>query len=421
MRDVLIGFDSAWTDSSKNPGAIAAYILEGKQYATFEPPRNVTFRAAVHFIREVTTEADYVLIAIDQPTLVPNYDGSRPVDRVAGSLISRLRAGVQPARQGGIGAPMFGEGAPIWSFLAAVEAKQNPIEARSAATGRFLMEVFPALALPAIVPVIWQRARAAKYNPGSVKFDPEDWRIVASGLASFARSLGADDLADWAEKSASLGRPRKADQDQLDAAICLAIALGWRNGPVSGALVIGDEQTGYMATLVSVQTRSTLVKAAAERRVAIDREWEGSLGFSVAAMPTLSHRNVAQPRSSVPRAVSVPISRNKPARVDLAMLRGLLIERARSGAPITYSEVATALGHRWSQGFGASLVRALDALFVANEDAGEPSLMCLVVNRKTGLPGKGFYKRFHHGGADDITQRNLFAREVERCRGWSWR
>jgi predicted RNase H-like nuclease len=60
---------------------------------------------------------------------------------------------------------MFGEGAPIWSFLDAVGAIQNPINARDAAAGRFLMEVFPALALPAMVLAICQRCRAAKYNP----------------------------------------------------------------------------------------------------------------------------------------------------------------------------------------------------------------------------------------------------------------
>jgi predicted RNase H-like nuclease len=85
---------------------------------------------------------------------------------------------------------VFGESAPIWSFLAAVGAKQNPIEAHSAVAGHFLMGVFPALALPAIVPAIWQRRRAAKYNPGSVKFDLCDWKIIVSGVASFTQSLG---------------------------------------------------------------------------------------------------------------------------------------------------------------------------------------------------------------------------------------
>jgi hypothetical protein len=28
-REVLIGFDSAWTDSSRSPGAAVAYVIEG--------------------------------------------------------------------------------------------------------------------------------------------------------------------------------------------------------------------------------------------------------------------------------------------------------------------------------------------------------------------------------------------------------
>ena len=273
MREVLIGFDLAWTDSPKNPGAISAYVLEGGQYATFHRPRHATFDGALDFIREAATEADYVLIAIDQPTIVPNYDSLRPVDRVAGGLVGKLGGGVQPARRGGTGAPMFGESAPIWRFLANVDAKQNPITARSEAAGRFLMEVFPALALPAIVPAIWQRRQAAKYNPGSVKFNSCDWKIVISGVASFAQSLGAGDIADWVEKQALIEKPRKADQDQLDAAICLTIALAWRKSPRRDTLLIGDEQKGYIATVVSAQTRDVLVNTAEKHGVDLDRVW----------------------------------------------------------------------------------------------------------------------------------------------------
>jgi predicted RNase H-like nuclease len=137
MREVFIGFDSAWTDSSKNPGAITGFVIEDGGPGIFFPPSLATFDQAARSIEGWSADADYVLIAIDQPTVVPNHDGCRPVDRVAGSLVSGLRGGVQPARRGGSGASMFGDSAPIWRFLSTIGAVQNPIEARNAVAGRY--------------------------------------------------------------------------------------------------------------------------------------------------------------------------------------------------------------------------------------------------------------------------------------------
>jgi predicted RNase H-like nuclease len=425
MREVLIGFDSAWTDSLRNPGAIAACVLDGGQHTTFHQPRLATFGEALRFTEKVTAEADFVLIAIDQPTVVPNLDGCRPVDRVAGSVISRLGGGVQPARRGGMGAAMFGDGAPIWKFLANVNAIQNPLEARRAPSGRFLMEVFPALALPAIVPTIWERRRAAKYNPAASKFDPPDWPIVASGVATFVRGLGADDLAEWVNEQASREAPRKADQDHLDAAICLAIALAWRLGPPSNTLQIGDEQAGYMATIASVQTRAALVKAAEGRGVAIDRGWGGSVAPAAAILapalwPVAQTGSSGQHESPSTKSIATPPGHGA-AHVDPIWLRAFLIDRARLGSPITYGGVAAALGYRWSQGFGTSLTRALGKLAVENRKASEPLLMCLVVNKTSRMPGSGFYESIGSGDADHTMQQVLLDREVELCRQWSWR
>lgn len=87
----------------------------------------------------------------------------------------------------------------------------------------------------------WQRRRAAKYNLRTRNFNSCDWKIVSSG-ANFARSLNAGALAEWLEKQALIERPRKANQDQPDAAICLAIALAWRMN--RDTLLIGDEAEG---------------------------------------------------------------------------------------------------------------------------------------------------------------------------------
>ena len=238
-------------------------IRDGGRNVSFHKPRLARFAEAGALVRSWGDQADILLIGIDQPTIVPNETGSRPVDRVAASLISRLRGGVQPARRGGMGAPMFGDNAPIWRFLADIDAIQDPVEARGAVAGRYAMEVFPALALPAMVPELWRRRLAAKYNPVVSKFAAADWALVASGMARFARGLGAGELAMWLAAQADHPRPRKADQDLLDAAICLAIVMAWRHGPAEDTLLIGDTQHGYMATLTSAETRAILAAAAA--------------------------------------------------------------------------------------------------------------------------------------------------------------
>ncbi|MGI4977492.1 MAG: DUF429 domain-containing protein [Janthinobacterium lividum] len=192
---------------------------------------------------------------------MPNEHGARPVDRVAASLLARLGGAAQPARRGGTAAPMFGDSAPIWRFLAILGAAHDPLAARDAAAGRFVMEVFPALALPALVPAIWSRRQAARYNPAR-RFLPDDWRLVATGTADAARALGAHALADWAQDAAALDRPRKPDQDRLDAAICLLVALCWRHGPPAATLQLGDACTGLLATIATGEVRAVLAAAA---------------------------------------------------------------------------------------------------------------------------------------------------------------
>jgi len=422
MRELLVGFDSAW--ANKTRGAIAAYTFDGEKGRAFHAPALATFEAAADFINECAAEAEYVLIAIDQPTIVPNREGCRPIDRVAGSLISGLRGGVQPARRAGGAEKFFGDDAPIWRFLPTTMAQQNLIQARTAATGRFLIEVFPALALPAMIPEVWDRHRAAKYNPVARRFDVADWALVASGLATYARKFGMWELADWADAQAHCKQPRKPDQDRLDAAICLAVAISWRRGSPDDAVQLGDEASGYMVTPVSVATRAVLTRAAVRRGVPIDRDWNGATGSpsEPSRQPAFTppHGKPNPARRSVQAGARDNLVEKIPARVDPGKLRELLVGRAQCGGTITYGAVAAEFGFAWSQGFGASLKRVLNVLADENRCSGEPLLMCLVVNKDTGIPGPGFYAAIGCGSADLQLQRQIFGRERARCREWSW-
>ena len=275
MKEAFVGFDSAW--SVKNKGAISYAIFQDgvPEKARMENPRPASFDDAAEIIEELQKECHDVLVAIDQPIIVPNHTASRPVDGVARSLMSRLRSGVQSANRNK--ESLFGDEAPIWEFISDTgsckysgttdHAACNPIvdfEAAKTATGQtHLIEVYPALALPALEPKFMARKYAARYNPrNKKKFCLADWRRVCETVHRHADKFGLQPLSKWAKEMAALKSPKKPHQDGIDAAICLIIALRWRREGESHELtVIGDRKSGFMVTPTSCDTRGILKRA----------------------------------------------------------------------------------------------------------------------------------------------------------------
>ena len=269
--ETLIGFDSAWTD--KNPGAISMITHNQGKLVDFKPPRLTRFEEATEMVQRAASDADFTLVALDQPTLVPSFESMRPVERVVGSIVNAIGGGVQPANRSR--ESMFGEGAPVWKFLDRVGARENPEAAREASHGLFLIEVFPALALASIVPAIWRRRRAAKYNPGHRKtFVHADWGLVTEGIASLAQKWEVAPIMTAANELSQVQHPKKSDQDKLDALICLTIAWAWRWRPREELMVIGDGISGYIVTPVSNETKPVLIKSALHKSVPIDSSWD---------------------------------------------------------------------------------------------------------------------------------------------------
>jgi predicted RNase H-like nuclease len=265
--DVYIGFDSAWTNSRKAPGAICAVCIDEGNAVGFHPPRLVSFTEALAFIEEVRSDSGVTLIALDQPTVVPNMTGMRPVERVAASLISWLGGGVQPANRGRLG--MFCNAAPIWRFLDEVRALEDPDLARTAENGLYLMEVFPALALASMG--FFGRLARPRYNPARRKiFRLIDWRRVGDTAAQRADGHGCGELAEWCRSAAAIMQPRKLDQDKLDAALCVLIALHWRLRSRDESVILGDLANGYMVAPATAEVRERLSAAASKYGVAMN-------------------------------------------------------------------------------------------------------------------------------------------------------
>lgn len=79
------------------------------------------------------------------------------------------------------------------------------------------------------------------------------------------------------------------------------------------------------------------------------------------------------------------------AIADVARVRALLIDAAREGRAVSYSEMLGALGHRFTRPKMRALCRTLDTIDEATMAAGEPELAVLVVRESDRLPGQGWW------------------------------
>jgi predicted RNase H-like nuclease len=275
----IIGFDSAWTDNIKAPGAVCSLVIAKDGTVNFKPPRLASFDQAFEFIEAERRACDICLVALDQPTIVPNATGSRPVDRVAASVISFIGGGVQPANRSKKN--MFDDGAPIWRFLTRLSAKEDPELSRTAESGLFIIEVFPALALPALEAKFNGRHKAPKYNPANrKKFRRSDWFDVIETVARYAGDVGIKEVQAWAQemKRETTDRPpRKADQDRLDAVLCGLIGYHWRAKTRQDSIMIGDLTSGYMIAPADAVTKARLNAAATKCGVPVDGNISESL------------------------------------------------------------------------------------------------------------------------------------------------
>jgi predicted RNase H-like nuclease len=265
---VLIGFDSAWADKRTAPGAICSLRFNGSGLGDFRPPELTGFDGALDYIQSLRRPDMPTLVALDQPTLVPNETGMRPVEKAVASLISWMGGGVQPANRG---LRLFREDAPIHGFLKKLGAIEDPEAARTAKRGLHLMEVFPALALASLDASFFGRGTGPRYNPARRKtFRVEHWRAVIAAAQCEAELFGCPPLVAWLDEQRENPTPKKADQDCLDAALCLLIAIRWRFGARNQSVAIGDLKNGYIVTPVSELVIERLSKAAKARGVPID-------------------------------------------------------------------------------------------------------------------------------------------------------
>ena len=79
------------------------------------------------------------------------------------------------------------------------------------------------------------------------------------------------------------------------------------------------------------------------------------------------------------------------ALADTERVRTILIDAAREGRAVSYSELLQTLGHRFTRPKMRAVCKTLDVIDEAAIVAGEPELAVLVVRESVGLPGQGWW------------------------------
>lgn len=209
------------------------------------------------------------LILLDQPTIVPNPSGQRPVENIVGSPVSLRYGGMQPANTAKT--DMFGEKAPVWGFLKRFGGPSNPMEAM---LGTRVFETYPVLTILAFgwtLPDSRAAGRLPKYNPARERtFSTADWKHLCERTAGAFRGRGLMGIARWIDDSAQKTPPRKRDQDGLDACLCLLVAL--QLAEHKQCLMVGDLRTGHMVVPYHDRLDAELV-ARCKKTGRVPAEW----------------------------------------------------------------------------------------------------------------------------------------------------
>jgi predicted RNase H-like nuclease len=244
MSTLLVGFDSAWTPA--NSGALVGVLL--RDDGTFQElgfPLTVDYREAERVLLEWQAERvpTSTIVLLDQPTIVKNAAGQRPVEHIVGSAVSLRYGGMQPANTAK--EEMFGKEAPVWSFLARFGGPADPL---GPLVGTRVFETYPVLAMISLgwtLPDSRPAGRLPKYNPERKKtFSKSDWEHVCCRALGAFSDRGLVEIGLWIERAAQIKSPRKSDQDRLDACLCLLVALYLAEG--KDCLMVGDQQSGYI-------------------------------------------------------------------------------------------------------------------------------------------------------------------------------
>ncbi len=82
-------------------------------------------------------------------------------------------------------------------------------------------------------------------------------------------------------------------------------------------------------------------------------------------------------------------------------MRDVMVETARRGQLITYSELCASLKTAYLHYHSPQIVKLLDEIGFAEREAGRPILPAVVVGKQSGIPGAGYFRIAGEGHESD--------------------
>ncbi len=290
MTRLFTGFDSAW--GGRNRGAICNLRIgdDDHELELVDEPVTVSWDEACARLADYTTR-DHV-IAIDQPLVVPNASGLRPVDRkLAKALMRDYGLGAHAANTSNDAC--FGPQSGIWSFVESLEREgfeQTPSDVASRVPARRYFECYPHLALIGLFGL--KRVLPYKVHHDNLEAWREALRLVRS---LEARALAVCNIANFFPTDLPY---TKANEDLLDSVISAYVAAHlWFFGTTQN-LIIGSLSTGYMVTPADSALRASL-----------------EAGFDPIEINPTGRAMSRRPESRLPRISAPDVDRGTPATV----------------------------------------------------------------------------------------------------------
>ena len=162
---LLVGFDSAWTETHSGGVVGLIYGTDGS-YRDLGPPVIADFHKAKALILNWQSEQSptATIVLLDQPTIVRNATGQRPVENLVCSSVSLRYGRMQPSNT--TRSTMFGTEAPMWKFLRRFGGAADPM---TPVTNTRVFETYPVLAMIALCWTIGDQRHtgpASQVQPG---------------------------------------------------------------------------------------------------------------------------------------------------------------------------------------------------------------------------------------------------------------